>query len=271
MIVSLPTLPESSESRNSKYQQLIEKVNSTHYSSVLVIADKDRSSIGHIDQLLSQFKSIDIEKVRVLFTGYDTDILAQKFASNEGELWVKSGAATLAKQHNVKRTFDYWWSCNSMLVFSELFRKLNIPVENIFSKYELMVLCRLAEVEGIELYKFIANLNSWNGTGKYDRSHLSDVRVGSAMSQRPIIDRTIQRGLIDVSNQEDGFKLNLTEKGKILMTGLHPKTYDKDLPFRLENWIVEGDYDAAAKYIRTLFGRQLRYQRNSTVNNALNC
>jgi hypothetical protein len=84
------------------------------------------------------------------------------------------------------------------------------------------------------------------------------VRVGSAMSQMPIIDRTIQRGLIDASDQEDGFRLNLTEKGKILMSSLHPKLYDKDLPFRLENWIVEGDYDAAAKYIRTLLCAEIK-------------
>lgn len=54
----------------------------------------------------------------------------------------------------------------------------------------------------------------------------------------------------------------LTPAGKAFMSRLHPRTYDPDLPFRLEQWITAGDYASMRRYINTVFGRQLRYQRN---------
>ncbi|WCN11269.1 hypothetical protein GV055_21210 [Marinomonas mediterranea] len=50
--------------------------------------------------------------------------------------------------------------------------------------------------------------------------------------------------------------------GQCFTQSTHRRTYDKDLPFRLPEWMGSGDIELMARYIRQLFGRQLRYQRN---------
>ena len=85
--------------------------------------------------------------------------------------------------------------------------------------------------------------------------------IGSSMSRPSLVDSAIARGLI-VRSVEGGVRLlELSDQGAVFVSGLHPRTFDADLPFRLETWVLNDDYVPMRRYINAVFGRQLRYQR----------
>ncbi len=49
------------------------------------------------------------------------------------------------RQQLAKKTFDYWWNANSSVVFSELSKWSGLVASPLISKYELMLLCVLAD------------------------------------------------------------------------------------------------------------------------------
>jgi hypothetical protein len=56
--------------------------------------------------------------------------------------------------------------------------------------------------------------------------------------------------------------LVVTDAGRETIKRLHPGYCDPDLPFRINQWSVEGllvSRPAIDRYIRTFFGRQMRY------------
>jgi hypothetical protein len=72
----------------------------------------------------------------------------------------------------------------------------------------------------------------------------------------------MQRGALSVYAEDRNKAYSLSAAGKAFVSQLHKKTFDPDLPFRINDWLNIGDYDAMSRYIRTVFGRQIRFQRN---------
>jgi hypothetical protein len=102
-------------------------------------------------------------------------------------------------------------------------------------------------------------MDKWKGSGKYkdDRSH----GIGTAMSRIHILESAIQRGALTLSVDNGKKVYSLSSAGRVFVSQLHNKTFDPDLPFRFNEWLISCNYDAMSRYIRAVFGRQIRYQR----------
>ncbi len=81
------------------------------------------------------------------------------------------------------------------------------------------------------------------------------------MSRAAILESAIQRGALSVHGENGRREYALSSAGRAFVSQLHKKTFNPDLPFRINDWLRRGDYDAMSRYIRTVFGRQVRYQR----------
>ena len=89
----------------------------------------------------------------------------------------------------------------------------------------------------------------------------SKASAGSSSSYYSIVEGLMTVGLISCENGV----CRLSEKGSLFIGMLHPRTYDAELPFRIEKWLSAADLDESRgkmkRYINQFFGRQLRYQR----------
>lgn len=58
----------------------------------------------------------------------------------------------------------------------------------------------------------------------------------------------------------------ISARGQALLESLHPDCEDPDLPYRLDTWVRDGEASLPAmdRYIRTFFGKQLRFSRSGT-------
>ncbi len=96
-------------------------------------------------------------------------------------------------------------------------------------------------------------MQRWRGTGKYPLGEM-----GSPASRGALIDRL--RTLRLVSKESKG--IQLSPLGEEFLTRLHPDCKDLDLPQRLATWCtagLEASKPGIDKYIRTVFGKQLRF------------
>ena len=168
----------------------------------------------------------------------------------------------MSEQRALEIEFNTLWNINSSAVFGELKNKLNFCAERVLSKNEIMVLHAIDQSkDGVNTVDFSNSLRIWVGSGKYPQSH--DTAVGSGFAgQYEVIGPLIDEGFLSIK----GSSTVLTENGKALLSYMHPKTYDTDLPFRIMKWMKESDKESMHRYIRTIFGRQLRYQRNHDDN-----
>jgi hypothetical protein len=163
----------------------------------------------------------------------------------------------MSEQRALEIEFNTLWNINSSAVFGELKNKLRFCAKRVLSKDEIMVLHAINQKENINTIDFSTSLRIWIGSGKYPQS--DEVSVGSVFAgQFEVIGPLIDEGFINT----EGSKIALTKNGKALLSYMHPKTYDPDLPFRVMKWMKESDKESMHRYIRTIFGRQLIYQRN---------
>jgi len=223
---------------------------------VYVLCSMDRLGAFAVNSYLSMFRNVVLPEVEWFKTqsfskaALSKDWEAADFISNDEFIdWYE--------QYAIKREFDALWNINSSAVFGELQTKLNIPADKVLSKYQLMTLNVINEQkQSIDVCRLIDLMQRWKGSGKYSSDN--NVMIGSVVSQHMIIDSLIKRGFI-ISRQEG---LSLSNSAKVLLSYTHKRTYDPDLPYRLEKWMTDKDRQAMKRYIRTVFGRQLRFQRN---------
>lgn len=154
-----------------------------------------------------------------------------------------------------RRFFDYNFNVNAVILFGDALRDLTLPdVDFALSKYSLQLLYRLRDKPGQSCALVLADMQTWNGTGRYGAAEL-----GSAASRAKIIDDLHNAGLITSMEAREG--IELTAAGKTLLQRLHPDCRDMDLPARMDQW--EADWPqsrtAVERYLRTFFGKQMRY------------
>lgn len=237
------------------------------YEEIICAVDVDRSGYGSAKQLLENIgwtESSGIPVHCLYFDSMDDFSLKKAWFDRAKHPWTKeSFAETLAQQQMAKKTFDYWWNANSSIVFSELSTRSGLVASPLISKYELMLLCILADMSSpASKYTVINLMQKWKGSGKYDGDEWKWVGIGSYMSRDAIFNGAVQRGAIAVVSDSGGDAYVLSSAGRKFVSMLHNKTFDPDLPFRIEEWLRSGNYESMARYIRTVFGRQLRYQRS---------
>lgn len=163
-----------------------------------------------------------------------------------------------AERHKLKREFDGWWLANGQLVFGRIFHAIGLSQVNALSKYELNTLCLLefhgGEVAADDLF---LKMSAPMGTGKYKSK---SAMIGTHATQVVIFETLINKGLMVYHDSV----VSLTSLGSQFLSYLHPKTKDLDLPFRIDKWLSDYNWQEskkqASRYIKQLFGRQLRYQ-----------
>lgn len=237
------------------------------YDEIICVVDPDRTGYGAARQLLDQINPGFASPVPVhclYLLSMDEQSLRTAWEARTSNPWIEgSRAQSLADKQLAKQTFDYWWNANSSLVLSVLCHWTNLKGDPLISKYELMLLAVIAATPEITIHKLLSAMENWKGTGKYSDSGLYGA-IGSPTSRQAILDSAVARGMVLIREGEKPNRqtYSLTAPGIAFMNRLHPRTYDPDLPFRLEQWIATGDYDSMRRYINTVFSRQLRYQRN---------
>jgi len=195
-------------------------------------------------------------------SSYTPEAIRSEWKNRKQNLWTESSyAQELADRQLAKMTFDYWWNANSSVVFSELCKKSGVEDSVGLSKYEFMLVCAINEFSmplGVfDIFQFMQN---WKKKNHQKNDYFG--RIGSPRSNQDIFNSIIKCGLIDTSKDEHQLLYSISEKGKKFISMLHPETYDRDLPFKLNEWIESKDYGAMKKYIETVFKRQLSYQNN---------
>ena len=155
----------------------------------------------------------------------------------------------------IKKYFDYWWNTNSSLVFSESMNHAGLKCNPILTKYELMTMVLLSRYDKpVSAWDLLTDMSAWKGTGKYN----GVTRIGSVVSSSQIIRQLISRGF---ANDIGQLTLVISDEGRKFLSMLHPKTFDPDLGCRIANWKETRDIESVKRYIRTVFGKQLGFQR----------
>lgn len=232
------------------------------YTEVICAVDCDRTGYGSANQLLERVGGAGETPIHCLYlVSTDRKTVEKAWTKRADNKWEPDSLAQqLADQQKAKQTFDYWWNANSSVVLSELCKWTGLKAEPLISKYELMLIALMdSEDRPLNVDEVMRLMDKWRGTGKYKQDGY--IGIGSAMSRMAIFESACRRGALSVKSDGDKKLYALSRAGKEFVENLHKKTFDPDLPFRLDSWCRESDYAAMAKYTRTVFGRQLRHQR----------
>jgi hypothetical protein len=251
---------------NETLDKLIQTINNRLYlyEEIVVFVDPDRTGVWAAKQVIDKIinkKNIPINVI-IIKNSLSEEGITMSFHDRVNNSWHESKfIKEKIIEQDVKTTFDYWWNVNSTLVLSELCKWVGLKSNTIISKYELMLIWIVAsKKEPISKGAMLSIMRNWKGTGKYETKDDYCYVLGSPMSVSTIIENTINRGAVKYSEEDKTYQIS--EIGKSFVARLHKKTIDYDFPFRLEEWIQDGNMDACKQYIRTIFGRQLRFQRN---------
>jgi hypothetical protein len=239
--------------------QIYNRIGYAHHkiTGMYAICSTDRIGAYAVKSFLGMFTDkCNLPKLKWLHTdSYDPKTIK--------EVWDKKIIAPLdeieemSEQRALEIEFDTLWNINSSAVFGELKNKINICADHVLSRHEVMTLHAIEQSKGsVNMNHFLDSMRNWVGSGKYPPSQ--DVSIGEFFDGYRIVKALIDEGLLSLDNNN----ITLTNNGKALLAYMHPKTYYPDLPFRVMKWMKESDKESMHRYIRTMFGRQLRYQRN---------
>lgn len=257
MLTESPTADEFTQALDKLVTHL--NRNMANYDEIILAVDPARAGYGAANQLLEQL-SEPLPPINCInLNTLEPEQLIEKWnARSESPFKAGSKTHELACRQKAKQTFDYWWNTNSSVVLSELCKWTGLKADPIVSKYELMLIAIMAQKGELMLEANIhLMMQEWTGTGKYQERKTAE--IGSAMSRSAIIQNALNRGAIE---RHDKY-LKISKAGLSFAAGLHPKTFDPDLPFRIDSWIEAGSYQSMERYIRSVFGRQLRFQRKA--------
>jgi DNA topoisomerase IA len=261
LVMGEKTSPNTKEFKRLILDRLMITVqnNLEKYTGVILAVGYDRTGMWSAGQILDQ---LPFEKTPTIFCMHyrttDRAALEKSYQNCTDNPWIEGGLCKiLQNEQRVKKYFDHWWFTNGRLVFGELSNKTGLSQERLLSKYGVMLLMILVQSSNdyteAEVYRLMTN---WCGTGKYINKRVS---IGSNVSRALIIESLYECGALI----KDGKICKLTSAGRAFVAHLHPRTYDADFPFRLDEWCKTGNIPAVKRYINTVFGRQLRYQRHT--------
>lgn len=264
----------------------------SEYDMIICMPDDDRNGWGslvrwiqwlvEIDERLLIRKDIRCMKVRSMEPGHLNASLEE--AISLGNPYI----GEMSRQFEQKHIFDAWWNINSSSAFGIAQRKIGLDHHMLVTKYEIMLLQILNRNSKTAFKDFhvVGGMEIWSGTGKYkarpdsrmgedhpvyqfatsaydstDKTRESpylytDVGIGSPSSRGSIISKLKERDWVTVEEDE---RLSVTELGKNFLYRCHKDTFDPDLPFRIEEWILSNDFESMKRYIRRYFNKQKRF------------
>lgn len=247
------------------------------YTEIIIATDADRVGAYSALQLLQKLSDIEPNIVtRIPVIAWSKQAILKGY--HERQRYMETGIEVEAKQQHLKRTFDYWWKINAELVFGEVCKECDLRGNPAVSKYELMLYFFLAmnpvPKSAYEIVKWMQNPPSRK---THSESVRQKVTIGSSVSHMSILETAVERGAVIGSYVEDdnprGVKMVYALSGRAhkFLSRMHPKTRDDDLPYRLYEWMscdlseIDETKEKIRRYINTLFGRQLRYQRRNNM------
>lgn len=230
-------------------------------SSTIVINACDQDHTGAI-----AFTSLIEAKPRLLA---NAKILSVRFG-NSAEISVQNAFANPENFYKVfakeivygkmRRYFDWNWNVNSLGVFGKTMSMAGAAKESgPLSKYALQTLYFVAKRGQISSGAIIDAMENWKGSGKYSID-VSRPGFGSPGSRSRILQNCIDAGFIETN--DSGSENKIAPLGSRLLGLIHPDCEDPDLPFRIDQWCLDGSTSSKEKidrYIRSFFGKQIRF------------
>lgn len=167
--------------------------------------------------------------------------------------FISDGSNKRLSYGSLKRYFEYNFNINSHVVFGDILRSEGVDTNNFtLSKYQLLLLHLIRRGASKNINSLLCFMANYTGTGKYP-----PMSIAGPASQAELINQLESVSLINSNAQ-------LTEVGLSFLSRTHKKTFDPDLPARLDNWCKQSDVVNAEhemnRYLRTLFGKQSRYK-----------
>lgn len=188
-------------------------------------------------------------------------------ALHEGRTTADAEFTALLAVADAKKFFDSCWSANAIPIFAPLLRQAGAPQGKLWmSKFSLQLLFGLKDAEPMTESEILRMMHRWKGTGKYDADPWYAQFAGAA-TRAAIIQNLKDIGFLEdeLKEAESGrskpMKLRISASGLEFLELIHPRCRDADLPFRLADWGRNwpGSRPQIETYIKTFFGRQLRY------------
>lgn len=181
----------------------------------------------------------------------------------------------------MKRHFDWNWNVNSFAILGAALRRVGAPAgAPPLSKYSLQLLYWLRKEPPMREGEIVHRMQRWQGTGRYVYPQYQAPSLGSCASRARILENLLEADLLSQvlpegwmgpvdEDRSPPYLLTVSERGCALLDSLHPDCEDPDLLFRLDAWCQQGEAARPAidRYIRTFFGKQLRFQQK--LNNTL--
>lgn len=263
----------------------------SEYDKVICIPEDDRNGWGSLVRWFQWFTEID----ESLLIGKDIRCLRPKDFSVEAVEESYGDAFSLnsdyigemSRQFEFKHMFDAWYNINSATVFGIAQKKALVENPDIVTKYELMTLHAIKKGQHLRFNRreIIRGMELWCGSGSYKSNvgnekgndsksgfaflayenkesgeeapyEYSNVGIGTHASRGSIVQKLLDKKLII---EQDDESIKLTNTGENLILKCHFGTFDPDLPFRIEKWIKNDDYEGVRRYIRRYFSRQRRF------------
>jgi hypothetical protein len=170
-----------------------------------------------------------------------------------------------------KRRFDHAWAVNSVVVIGMTMRMVTGRKDATPpSKYGMQLLYRMRNEPPRRIGPLLQLMTNWEGTGRYSGTSSNTDGLGNGASRCRMLTDLSAAGLITPvtfdHRADHRREISLTEDGHAFLDALHPDCRDPDLPFRIWNWMQQGEkaHTAIDRYIRTYFGKQLRFVKRAS-------
>lgn len=175
---------------------------------------------------------------------------------------------------SLKRFFEFNYQLNANVFVKELYVEFfshlyqsKEELEDIykmygFTKFSLLALFLIADIENLTEEKVITILTKHSGTGKYKNNSIG---IGTPASRGQIFENLYK---LSCFKKVGVNSLEITPEAKLFINSFNKKMIDPDLPFRLDEWcrigakeLKDGDsniVDKMERYIKECFSAQKR-------------
>ena len=185
----------------------------------------------------------------------------------------------LVEVGKIKRYFDYNYNLNANVLLKEVYLNVfgnNKENEELYKKYNItkyvlmsLFIIKEKENQNKRITQILNIMINWKGSGKYKKNDLKYLLgVGTPVSQSYMLTNLVSLNLLDEYLEKKGI-LSLSLDGYKFINKLSSKIYDKDLPFRIDNWCdmkFEGAKEKIDVYLINYFNRQKTKNKSLKTN-----
>lgn len=229
---------------------------------ILALMDPNSSSAHLAERVLTDLIGF-VPMDRVLYPWIDSFSEVNLRNSLREMKAFEDHAARYSMAGRIKRFFDFNYLANSTPLFGAAARACDLPFS--VSKFGLQVLYHAKDSGPQSDGTRLAQMSRWKGSGRYQASN--HYGLGSPVSRPAILKQLEKAGYLERTGlgrtgERGSGRTQLSPKGELFLSHLHPDCRDPDLPFRIDDWMGMPEPEAQekiGKYIRTYFGKQKRF------------